>query len=141
MLCDKHAPFVERRKCSVNPRKPWITRAIKKSIKVKHNLYKKIIVSKFKDECVSKYKRYRNLLTTVLRNARRTYYCQLFEAHKGDTGQTWKSINELLGHVGRNKSKSQHLQIEKISIGENGKEDLLQLQTKYVKLSMISLSM
>ena len=115
MICDKHAPFVERRKSSVNTRKPWITRAIKKSIKVKHKLYKKMIVSKFKDECVSKYKRYRNLLTTVLRNARRTYYCQLFEAHKEDTGQTWKSINELLG---RNKSKSQ--QIEKISIGENG---------------------
>ena len=43
-----------------------------------------------------KYWSYRNVLTTVRRNAKRNYYSDLLAENSNNTGKTWKIINELL---------------------------------------------
>ena len=77
--------------------KPWITKAVSKSIKTKHRLYSKVLKSNFNPDVYLKYKKYRNMLTTILRNAKKLYYGDLFKKHKGNTRKTWNTINELLG--------------------------------------------
>ena len=81
-ICDKHAPIL---KCFVKQkgaRNPWITKAILKSIRMKHNRYSKMISSSHQLQHVEKYKKYRNVLTNVLRKAKREYYNSLFMTHK-----------------------------------------------------------
>ena len=48
------------------------------------------------NDCLDKYKKYRNVLTTVLRTAKQMYYNNQFERDKKDSKKTWKHINELL---------------------------------------------
>ena len=96
-LCDKHAPWTTRNKKPRKGRKPWITQSIMKSIKQKHKLYSKVLASKFNDAAHMKYKRYRNILTGVLRQSKKKYYDHLFEEYKGNSSKTWKTVNELLG--------------------------------------------
>ena len=96
--------YISRRKND----KPWLTRAIKKSIKKKHKLYGKVLKSNYSEDHLKKYRTYRNVLTTVLRNAKRKYYSDVFEMYKGDTAQTWKSINKLL-KSGNSKVKTSHV--------------------------------
>ena len=38
----------------------------------------------------NKYKRYRNLLTDIIRKAKRSYFAKEFEKNKTDSKQTWK---------------------------------------------------
>ena len=64
-ICDKHGPIL---KCSVKHKKarnPWITKAILKSIRMKHKLYSKVVSSNHQAQHVEKYKKYRNVLTNV----------------------------------------------------------------------------
>ena len=96
IVCDKHAPSetisIQLKKKS----NPWITRAIKRSITRKHKLYGRVVKSNFNKDCLDKYKKYRNVLTTVLRTAKQMYYNNQFERDKKDSKKTWKHINELL---------------------------------------------
>jgi len=116
-ICDRHAPEIEQSVSRKRNNKPWITKAIKKSIKTKHKLFGKVVKSDHNEIHVSKYKKYRNLLTTILRNAKRSYYSEQFEVHSKDTKQTWKSINTLL-KSGNNNGRSTH--VEKLCVLENG---------------------
>ena len=95
-ICDKHAPLVENTK-GRHTHKPWVTKAIKKSIKVKHRMYSKLVKSGFNSELNAKYKKYRNMLTSTLRNSKKLYYGQLFKKYKSNSAKTWSTINELLG--------------------------------------------
>lgn len=104
-VCDIHAPI--RRKMSVKkngPKNPWISPAIMNSIRRKHTLYKKYKSSNFNEEYGRKYKKYRNTLVTVIKNAKRLYYCSSFDRNKNDMRKTWDTINELIGGKGKTKS-------------------------------------
>ena len=96
IVCDKHAPSetisIQLKKKS----NPWITRAIKRYITRKHKLYGRVVKSNYNKDCLAKYKKYRNILTTVLRTAKQMYYNNQFERDKKDSKKTWKHINELL---------------------------------------------
>ena len=97
-ICDKHAPFIlynASRKKHI-PKSPWISTGIIKSINKKHNLYKQYRASNFNEECGRKYKRYRNALTTVIKNAKRMYYTNLFDINKNNVGKTWETINDII---------------------------------------------
>ena len=85
---------------------------------MKHKLYSKMISSNHQLQHVEKYKKYRNVLTNVLRKAKREYYSSLFMTHTNDTGQTWKVINDLL-YSGNSKSKV--TQVEKLCLDSNGR--------------------
>jgi len=117
-VCDDHAPNkeikVSRKKNS--PKNPWISSAILKSIKKKHTLYKKYKTSNFNEECGKRYKRYRNTLVTVIKNAKRLYYCNSFDHNKNYMRKTWETINELIG----GKSKNKNMVIEELIINQGG---------------------
>ena len=65
------------------PQKPWITKAILKSIKRKDKLYRKYRSSQTasKKRALSEYK---NKLTTIIRASKKQYYCNLLDEHKRD---------------------------------------------------------
>lgn len=65
------------------PFKPWITPAILCCINRKNKLYKKF-VNKRTIHNETKYKQYRNILTGIIRDAKRIYFKKAFEECKGD---------------------------------------------------------
>ena len=74
--------------------KPWITFGIQKSISVKNKLLKKFINKKdpqIKAECHEKYKKYRNLLFTLLKGSKQIYYT-CFKSNWNNIRNTWKGI-------------------------------------------------
>ena len=76
------------------PRKPWISPGILHSINRRHELY----VTKIKtgeEEDAKKYTKYHNILTDIIRKAKKHYYEQEFAKHNGDSKNTWKLIHEL----------------------------------------------
>ena len=81
------------------PIKPWITPSILCCINKKTKLYK-IYIHKKSLETEIKYKHYRNILTNVMRDAKRLYYHSLFHENKNNSRKTWETLNEI---INRNK--------------------------------------
>ena len=74
--------------------KPWVTPAILCSINNKNKLYKKFLKSpNVANE--NRYKQCRNILTNVLKDAKRLYYQKCFELSKNSSKNMWKLINEV----------------------------------------------
>ena len=88
--------------------KPWLSKAILLSIKTKSKNYKL-----FKLGFVSElyYKRYRNLLTTVIRKEKQSYYFRAFSVCNNSVKNKWKLINKLLS------AKSKSGVINSITVG------------------------
>ena len=84
-----------RKNYKKTPRQPWISQSLLKSINRKNKLfykYRKVPNTSNK----SRYTRYRNILTSVLRLAKENYYSMQFNRYKFDSKSTWKVINEAL---------------------------------------------
>ena len=85
-------------KCSSRkntPRRPWVTPAILHSIHHKSELFK------VKTNCptsynVAQYNRYRNILTAVLRSAKKMHYQSEFAKNSGNSKETWKTLKSLI---------------------------------------------
>jgi len=90
--------------------KPWITPSIVISIRKKNNLYKKWLIKKT-NESLDNYKRYKNMLTTVLRNAEKLYYENRFTEIQDDIKSTWKLIKSLI-----NDNKPKNESVDELSI-------------------------
>ena len=73
--------------------RPWLTKAILKSIDRKHALYKRV---KQRTYDQTGYNIYRRILTNLIRVAKVNYYNSKFEHCKQDIKQTWKLINSVL---------------------------------------------
>ena len=73
--------------------KPWITDTLLKSINRKHNLYKLVQQNLYDKEL---YKRYANILTSLIRTSKVLYYKQQFELYKNDIKKTWAIINNTI---------------------------------------------
>ena len=95
-LVNKHAPLkpLLKRKFKQSS-KPWITKGILKSIKIKNVL--------FTSGHVDKYRFYRNKITTLIRHNKKLYYQTYFSQHMKDLKKTWSGINEVMS---RKKRKS-----------------------------------
>ena len=81
-----------------DPKLPWITKGLLKSINHKNKLYKEYA------QCPSnnkkqKFKTYRNKLHGLIRKAKRLYYFKKFEQVKNNMRQTWKTINNVIGRA------------------------------------------
>ena len=74
-------------------KKPWLTKALLKSIKTKYKLYKKYLQVPKVDNS-SLYKRYKNKLNHTLRLAKRRYYEKKLEDAKSNTNAIWKFLNK-----------------------------------------------
>ena len=77
------------------PRQPWITKSLLKSINRKNKLFYKYRKEPNTSN-KSRYTRYRNVLTSILRLAKENYYSMQFNKYKSDSKSTWKVINEAL---------------------------------------------
>ena len=80
---------------------PWITLGLQKSISVKSKLLTNFVNKKdpiLKEEFHTKYKKYRNLLSTFMKKSKQAYYGKYFERNWNDIKNTTqgKESNPLL---------------------------------------------
>ena len=83
--------------------KPWFTRGLYQSVQKKARLYRKWLCSR-SDSDLSKYKKYKNKLTSLLRSSEKNYYCKRFIEIQGDIAKTWKLIKSVLPRTSKNDS-------------------------------------
>ena len=60
---------------------------------------KKFIIKKdpqIKAECHGKYEKYRNLLSTLLKESKQIYYTKYFESNWNNIRNTWKGIKTII---------------------------------------------
>jgi len=103
-IVDRHAPIkqLSKRK-QKNREKPWLTKGILHSIKIKQKLYKNHILDPSNPEKKEKYKRYSNILNNMIKNLKRQYLISQIEINKTNLKTTWK----LIGNLIKRKTKSQ----------------------------------
>ena len=88
-LTNKHAPLknISKRKAK-QLNKSWITKGLKKSIKIKNHLF---YLGDF-----DKYKLYRNKILTLTRISKKNYYRTYFKNNLKNMKKTWVGINSLI---------------------------------------------
>ena len=100
MLLDTYAPFKRINKYKMKFKsKPWITLVVQKSISVKNKLLKNFTNKKdpvLKEEFHTNYKKYRNLLSTLMKKSKQAYYDKYFEKKWNNIKNTWKGIKPLI---------------------------------------------
>ena len=81
-----------------NNRVPYITRGIRQYIKQKHKLYDIYFKNPTDlNKLIANYKIHRNKLTSLLRNAERTFHEEQPEINVNDSTKCWKIIKEAVG--------------------------------------------
>ena len=92
---DKHFPLKTIKATEYNSRLPWLTDALKESIAKKNKFYYK---QKRTDDPsdIRTYKRYKNMLTKILKSAERKHYSNLLEEHKNDLKKSWTILKSVL---------------------------------------------
>ena len=97
-LLDTYAPLKRVKKYKLKFKsKPWITLGLQKS--VKNKLLTNFINKKdpiLKEECHTNYKKYRNLLSTLMKKSKQAYYDRYFEKNWENIKNTWKGIKSLI---------------------------------------------
>ena len=95
----KHAPLktVSKRKAK-QLSKPWITRGLRKSIKIKNDL--------FYSGDTATYKLYRNKILSFSRQSKRLYYHSYFSSNLNNMKKTWEGINTLINKHRKTKTVS-----------------------------------
>ena len=88
-LLNRHAPFrtLSKRK-SKQLAKPWVTKGLRKAIKIKNEL--------FYSGDRERYKFYRNKVLLLSRVSKRNYYHPYFESNINNIKKTWEGINILM---------------------------------------------
>ena len=98
-IYEKHFP-IKKIKGIYKNRKPWLTEALKFSIKQKNKLYIKQLKHK-SDINVLTYKRYKCNLNRLIRKAERDYYNTRMTEYKSDLKKSWNLLKIII-----NKSKN-----------------------------------
>jgi len=94
ILYIKSFPVVIKTLKASEQHRPWITKAIRKSITKKNSLYKKYLKLRT-EEAHSAYKCYRNKLTAILRKSEKSYYLTKLDNVKDNLAKTWKILNSI----------------------------------------------
>ena len=76
--------------------KPWLTNAMKESIKMKNKLYVIRNKANAPDGSNERYRMYRNKLNHILRSAERKYYQDLLIEHKTNVKKSWQIIKGII---------------------------------------------
>jgi hypothetical protein len=76
---------------------PWMTRGLKKSIKIKNKLYG---ISKQRPNAYNGilYRRYKNILKKLIFLAKKTYYRDQLHKHRNNIKKTWEVLKAAIGH-------------------------------------------
>ena len=77
-------------------KKPWLTLALKESIKTKNKLYVNSTKGNNKEDKSTQYKLYRNKLHHLLRSSERKYYHDLLIEHRNNFKKSWKVIKSVI---------------------------------------------
>ena len=100
MLLDTYAPLKKINKYKLKFKsKPWITLGLQKSISVKNKLLTNFINKKdpiLKEEFHTNYKKYRNLLSILMKKSKQAYCDKYFERNWNNIKNTWKRIRSLI---------------------------------------------
>ena len=93
MLLDTYAPLKKINKDKLKFKsKPCITLGLQKSISVKNKLVTNFINKKepiLKEEFHTNYKKYINLLSTLMKKSKQAYYDKYFERNWNNIKNTW----------------------------------------------------
>ena len=103
-VIDKHAPL--RTKRVKNKRSPWITNELLREIH-KRDFLKKKAVSTNDPSIWKRFKDARNKVNNAVKNAKRKYFSDHFDANKSDPRKTWRLINELQSRQSKSTKVSQ----------------------------------
>jgi len=80
--------------------KPWITKGIKTSIRIKNSL--------FLNGDWENYKLYRNKITSLTRQRKKKYYERYFEENINNSKETWRGINDIISRKAKSDKKPIH---------------------------------
>jgi hypothetical protein len=72
---------------------PWLTKPIIKCINRKHDLYRQYLAGRCEKQVFTRYK---DVLSSIIRIAKKQYYNNRFESSINDIKQTWKNIRKLI---------------------------------------------
>ena len=98
-VIDIHIPLKQlSKKESKLKTKSWITSAIRTSIKIKNNLYKRFLKTK-SSYYQTKFKVYRNKLNHLIKISKRMYYNDYFSIHLNNGKRIWKGIKQIIGSI------------------------------------------
>ena len=95
-VVNKHAPIKlasHAKQKQLN--KPWITKGILKSIKLKQKMYRKHFLS-YDLNRITAYKKYSNTLSHLISESKKEYFKSQFARHKGNLKSTWKLIGKRI---------------------------------------------
>ena len=92
---NKYAPITERNTHKHNYL-PWLTKALRKSIHKKAQLYKQSLKHPKDHPKCKKYLTYKTCLNKVLRTAKNSYYYNQLKENCNNTKKTWKTINSMI---------------------------------------------
>ena len=99
-ILDEHTPSKRLSKYKLKFKtKPWITMALQKSISIKNKLFSDYINKKYlsqKTELHIKYKSYKNMLSTLMKQSKQNYFTKLFENNLRNLKNTWKGIKSII---------------------------------------------
>ena len=98
-----HFSYIKHNSRKHTPRMPWISPAILHSISHKNKLFK----DKLRQpslENITKYNKYKNTLTNIIRLAKKNYYKREFDKNSGNTKETWRTLQQLINSKQKNKS-------------------------------------
>ena len=95
-IVDTHVPVKQISRTELKLRsKSWITPAIRKSIRIKYNLYKKFLTTK-SIYYHSKFKYYRNKLNHLIKISKKQYYSNYFNSNQGNPKKIWTGIKRII---------------------------------------------
>ena len=94
-IVNKHAPLKALSKRKVKQLcKPWITKGLRVSIRIKNKLYA--------SGDISNDKVYRNKICSLTRISKQQCYFKFFNTNRTNVKKTWEGINNILGRKSRN---------------------------------------
>ena len=112
-LFDIHFPLKTVKIKKKNLMTPWITKAMRKSSKVKQKLYIKYLKdSRHKEN----YLNYKNLFEKLKIKAKQNYYSELLEKYSRNSRKTWEVMKEL---TGKQKSKNNNNLPKRVLVNGN----------------------
>ncbi|XP_065562440.1 uncharacterized protein LOC136028523 [Artemia franciscana] len=104
---DESCPRVKTRKGKYNqPIQPWISPSLLTSIKQKNCLYKKLL-SFPSEENKTTFKKYKNLLSKIIRNAKTKFYFDSCREVSKSPKKTWELINSCLNRSPKTSTPSE----------------------------------
>ena len=102
-ISDKHAPIEKPSRCQKKLlRKPWISKGIFRSIKVKQRLFKThfLVATLLKSNYINK--TFNNKLNKIKDLALQKYFREQFEINKGNIKRSWKLVDLLINRKRKN---------------------------------------